>query len=93
MAPWEPVLAVPTSVQHDFTLVTPQNLPGVTMLGTQFFIPPREPLAFPVKGVGPDVPSGLYNTTMTNLYLVCSCGDCGSVIYYVIKIFSCSDDF
>ena len=57
-APWKPTLAVNTSVSHQFTLQTAQNLPGVTMVGTMFFIPPKEPLSWDVKGNGPDVTSG-----------------------------------
>ena len=56
-APWQPTLAVQTSVSHQFSLQTTQNMPGVTMIGTIFFIPQREPLSFEVKG-GPIITSG-----------------------------------
>jgi len=57
-APWQPTLAVNTSVSHQFTLQQAQNLSGVTVVGTLFFIPPKDPISWEVKGVGPEVTSG-----------------------------------
>ena len=56
--PWQPTLAVNTSVTHQFNLQQAQNIPGVGVVGTLFFIPPKEPIAWEVKGTGPDVYSG-----------------------------------
>ena len=57
-APWQPTISVNTSVTHQFTLQQAQNMPGMTVLGTSFFIPPKDPIAWEVKGAGPDVYSG-----------------------------------
>ena len=57
-APWQPTLAVNTSVSHQFGLQIAQNMPGVTMVGTLFFIPTKEPISFEVKGTGPDITTG-----------------------------------